>query len=200
MLRSIMDKQWCTEWVVLEKDQSPVYVVTFVCVHGYQWKDCPHLDSSDTYFLHACILIFSIVHRFLEVQHLVSEQCRVKTFLLCFFITEPSWVTLGSRSHVNYTRMVSPGVHPKLGTPFLDTYILFRTGRKGGFIDKYKQKLLIFEDLFYSHNFEKVIFWLNLLEFSRNRNMSSGNTETFILFLCHFCTLFFSWMVICEYF
>ena len=51
---------------------------------------------------------------------------------------------------------------------------------------------VLFYFIFYSHNFEKVIFWLNVLEFSRNRNMSSGNSETSILFLCHFCTLFFS--------
>lgn len=139
MLRSIMDKQWCTGWVVLEKDQSPVYVLAFVCVRGYQWKDCLHLDSSDTYFLHVYILIFSIVHRFLEVQHLVSEECWVKTFLLCFFITEPSWVTLGSRSQLNYPRMVSLGILPKLGTPFLEAYILFRTGRKWGFLTSIKK-------------------------------------------------------------
>ena len=83
MLRSIMDKHWCIEWVVLEKDQSPVYVVAFVCVHGYQCKDCPHLDSSNTYFLHVCSLIFSVVHRLLEVQHLVSEQSS-ENFLALF--------------------------------------------------------------------------------------------------------------------
>lgn len=139
-LRSIMINSGVQDGLCWRKTGALLYV--YVCVHvcGYQQKDYLHFDSSNTYFLCVWILICSIV-----ISSGGPASCfwtfLNKSFLCCFFLTEPQWVTLGSRSRVNCSRMDSPKVLPNLGTPLLVACILLRTGREWVFIGRCKQKL-----------------------------------------------------------
>lgn len=107
---------------------EPLCECVYTCVHLWvQEKD--DLDSYITYFSLVCILACSIVHKFLEVQHHVSEYFEEKLPVL-FPLHRTSVGDFGPVFQLNYSRMGYRKKLPKLGTPLLDAHILLGTERK----------------------------------------------------------------------